>query len=239
MRLTNLFIALMILSFASLNAQNLQLHYDFRHSLYGGELSTENYFTATYEMFKADENGSTFMFIDYDFSYDQKNPGLIYGEISHDFKLKKCPIQPHIEYNGGLGSIKGTTTSFSIPNSFLAGASYPFQLGNVFMSTYVVYKLNAFKKVSHDAQWTVTWSTSLFNKKLTIDGFMDTWSENRDREGTKTVSGKKLIFLSEPQFWYDITPKISFGSETEISRNFHGKSNKWYFIPTIAGKWVI
>ena len=46
-------------------AQNVQLHYDFGHSIYD-ELSTRPKLTTTVEMFKADKWGSTFFFIDMD-----------------------------------------------------------------------------------------------------------------------------------------------------------------------------
>ena len=49
-----------------LRAQNVQLHYDFGHSIYD-ELSTRPKLTSTVEMFKADKWGSTFFFIDMDY----------------------------------------------------------------------------------------------------------------------------------------------------------------------------
>ena len=70
-----------------------------------------------------------------------------------EFKIGDFTL-PHLEFNGGLGLVKGTDFGFSIPSSHLAGFGYPFQLGNSFMSTYVAYKLNAFQEVSNDAQWT-------------------------------------------------------------------------------------
>ena len=42
---------LSLVAFASLNAQNLQLHFDPRHSLYGDNINAPiNYLTATFEM---------------------------------------------------------------------------------------------------------------------------------------------------------------------------------------------
>ena len=44
----------------------------------------------------------------------------------------------------------------------------------------------------------------------------------------------------EPQFWYNVTPHLSFGSEIEISNNFvyNTYNDKSFFInPTIAAKW--
>ena len=58
----------------------------------------------------------------------------------------------------------------------------------------------------------------------------------------------KLIFLSEPQFWFNLNTikgmngvNLSVGSEVELSNNFvfdeTGRNDKFYAIPTIAAKW--
>ncbi len=195
--------------------------------------------TATFEMFKPDKWGSTFMFVDFDFSGKDGNMGLAYMEIARDFKIKGFPLMPHIEYNGGLGLVRNTDFGFSIPNAYLAGLSYPFQLGQFYMGTYLAYKLNAFKKNSHDIQWTVTWNANLANNKLTLSGFLDLWSENKDTTGESGKSGKRLILLSEPQIWYNVTPNFSVGSEVELSYNFVNASQhkRFYAIPTLAAKW--
>src|SRR5690554_5339440 len=151
------FLAALCAVSTTLKAQNLQLHFDPRNSLYGESSGSQiNYLTATFEMYKPDKWGNTFMFVDVDFNFDKRNPGLAYTEIAREFKIGDFPLLPHIEYNGGLGLVRGEDFGFSIPSSYLAGFGYPFQLGNFFMSTYLAYKLNAFEQVSNDAQWTVT-----------------------------------------------------------------------------------
>lgn len=235
----SLLLLLSMVALTSLQAQNLQLHFDPRHSLYGDNVSKSNYLTATFEMFKPDAWGSTFMFVDFDMNFNKKGIGLVYAEIARDFKIKDFPLMPHIEYNGGLGLVKDTEFGFSIPNSYLAGLSYPFKLGNFFMSTYVAYKLNAFPKNSHDVQWTLTWNSNLLNDKLSLIGFVDVWTENKNWTGEGDVKGKKVVFLSEPQIWYNITRHFSIGSEVELSYNFVNKftESKFYAIPTLATKW--
>lgn len=224
----------------ALNAQNLQLHFDPRSSLYGESTgSGTNYLTATFEMYKPDKWGNTFMFADVDLNYNKMNPGLLYTEIAREFKIGNFPLLPHIEYNGGLGLVKGTGIGFSIPAAYLAGAGYPFQLGSFFMNTYVAYKLNAFNDVSHDAQWTVTWNATFADGKLSLGGFMDLWTEDKSFTEGPSADGKKFIFLSEPQIWYNITPNFSLGSEIEFSYNFVNKfaESKFFAIPTFATKW--
>jgi len=224
---------------AAVQAQNLQLHFDPRNSLYGDVVSSSNYLTGTFEMFKPDQWGNTFMFVDADLNFNKKNIGLVYGEIAREFKIGDFPLLPHLEFNGGLGLVKGTDFGFSIPSSYLAGFGYPFQLGNFFMSTYVAYKLNAFQEVSNDAQWTLTWNATLAGGKLSLGGFLDLWTEDKSFTEGSDATGKKVVFLSEPQFWYNVTPNFALGTEVELSYNFVNKfvESKFYAIPTLATKW--
>lgn len=238
--LRNIVLSVAILCAAgAIQAQNLQLHFDPRHSLYGDKVAPVNYLTATFEMFKPDKWGNTFMFVDFDFNFDKRNPGLAYAEIAREFKIGDFPLLPHIEYNGGLGLARGSDAGFSIPSSYLGGFGYPFQLGSFFMNTYLAYKLNAFDKTSHDVQWTVTWNSTLAGGKISLAGFMDLWTEDKSFTEGKGVSGKKVVFLSEPQFWYNLTSNFALGTEVELSYNFVNKFNesKFYAIPTIATKW--
>lgn len=228
-----------LLATATIQAQNLQLHFDPRNSLYGDKVGAPvNYLTATFEMFKPDKWGSTFMFVDFDFNGDKRNPGLAYAEIARAFKVGDFPLMPHIEYNGGLGFSRDGF-GFSIPSSYLGGVAYPFQLGNFFMSTYVAYKLNAFQELSHDAQWTVTWNSTLANGKISLAGFLDLWTEDKSFTEDAEAKGKKVVFLSEPQCWYNITSQFAIGTEVELSYNFVNKfsESKFYAIPTIGTKW--
>ncbi len=220
----------------SLQAQNLQLHFDPRSSIHGDDTFDKNYFTATFEMFKPDKWGSTFMFVDADFNLSAGNVGLMYTEIARNFKINDFPLLPHIEYNGGLGlfEIGDNLGGYSIENAYLAGLSYPFQLGNAFMETYIAYKYNAFKEGSHDVQWTLTWVANFANNKITLSGFADFWTENKNK--LNAGSDKKVVFLAEPQIWYNATSNLSLGSEVEVSSNFAG-SNKAYICPTLAMKW--
>ena len=93
----------------TMQAQNIQLHYDFGRSIYSEQLggpqddniSRRAKVTLTLEQFKADNLGSWFYFVDVDFS--SKFVEGAYAEISREFNLgKQSPFAAHIEYNGGL-----------------------------------------------------------------------------------------------------------------------------------------
>lgn len=219
-------------------AQNIQLHFDPRHALHSsyGEVLPRNYFTTTFEMLKFDKWGSTFMFVDLDFNQSRGGIGLAYAELVRDHKIGKSPIMAHIEFNGGVGN--NNTSGFTISNAYLAGASYATKVGPVHLSTYLAYKYNAFERVSNDVQWTGIWATNLCKDKITMSGFVDLWTENKDKTHATTSNKKKVILIAEPQFWYNATPNLSFGSEIEISNNFIWYSNKVLVNPTIAAKWI-
>jgi hypothetical protein len=204
--------------------QNLQLHYDFLKDARDKNASGRGYLTSTVEMFKPDKWGSTYFFIDMDYNSPRGGVSMAYWEIDRDMKLGDFPLMAHIEYNGGMNQF----TSFD--NAWLFGASYPFKINNAFMSVYAAYK--AISKQKPNMQVTGTWNSTMCNGKFTLSGFADLWSED------KTGNGKKLIFLTEPQFWYNFSQNFSTGSEIEISNNFVFNSNKLEIFPTVAVKWT-
>lgn len=226
----------LLLTVVAINAQNLQLHFDPRHALHNDTFD-KNYFTATFEMFKPDQWGSTFMFVDLDFNQSRGNIGTAYLELARDLKLGKSPIMAHVEFNGGVGNAKNF--GFSIANAYLAGASYATNISGVNLSTYLVYKYNAFEKVSNDVQWTLIWGANILDNKITLSGFLDVWTENKNRTHGPGKSGKKIIILTEPQVWYNLNKNLALGTEIEISNNFItlNNNNKTLVNPTLAAKW--
>lgn len=225
----------LLLSTIAMFAQELQLHFDPRHALHS-DVAPRNYATATFQVFKPDKWGSTFAFVDLDFNQSRGNIGLAYMEIARNIKMGKCPLMAHIEFNGGL--VKGDNYSgFSIPNAYLAGVSYAKSISFVNFETYVAYKYHAFEKVSNDIQLTGIWNANLMSDKVTLTGFVDIWSENKNR--STGDGGKKVVFLAEPQVWYNVDKHLAFGTEIEISNNFYSHyNNRVYVCPTLAGKWT-
>ena len=183
-------------------------------------------------MFKADKWGSTYFFVDMD--YTDKGVDAAYWEISRELKFWKAPISAHVEYNGGLNYIN---------NAFLGGAAYNWNsadFSRVF-GLQLLYKYIQKNPKPHNFQLTGTWTLHFLKGKCTFSGFADLWYDN-------TVDGN-LILLAEPQFWFNLAPlrrvsddfKLSIGTEVEISNNFiyndRGQNNRFYAIPTIACKW--
>ncbi len=233
--------ALLILAAISMNAQDIQLHYDFGRSLYSDEEAGRQKLTMTLEQFKADQWGSWYYFVDIDFS--RKFTEGAYTEISREFNLgKQSPFAAHIEYDGGLNRFG------SFQQSGLIGAAWNGHSED-FSKTYSVqlmYKhyLKSYENTRSYAscQLTGVWSTTFANKACTFTGFIDLW------RGEKANGHGQLVLLTEPQFWYNFNSikglektNLSIGTEVEISNNFvyNTCNDKSFFInPTLALKWT-
>lgn len=232
------FLFLLLVAATAISAQNFQVHYDFGKG--------RNYVTTTFEMFKLDNWGNTFMFVDFDYNMDkEKHPSLAYMEIARCFTLGKTPLSAQIEYNGGflLGGNKSGNPAFPINNAYLAGLDYGWHSAdfNKFLNFKVLYKYIAAKNPA-SFQLTGVWTLHFFEKKLTLSGFADFWRE--DNTNYTNAAGEaitphdtKFVFLSEPQFWYNITPNLSVGSEVEIGSNF-GTVDGVKVCPTLGAKWT-
>ena len=112
----------MMTATAVMTAQNVQLHYDFGHTI-DGELSGRPNVTTTVEMFKPDALGSTFMFTDIDYYAD--GAAGAYWEIAREFNLtKNKQWAAHVEYNGGATTVEHTSIATRIQHALLAGVAW-------------------------------------------------------------------------------------------------------------------
>ena len=227
-----LLVMLMLMGMA-MQAQDVQLHYDFGRNFYSNEEAGRQKVTMTLEQFKADKWGSWFYFVDIDFS--RKFVEGAYGEISREFNLsKKVPIAAHIEYNGGLNRFG------SFQQAALLGAAWNGHSAD-FSKTYSVqlmykryFKSYEYTRAYHSFQVTGVWGLNFAKGKLTFSGFIDLW------RGEKANGHGQLVVLTEPQLWYNVTPHLSFGSEIEVSNNFvfNTYNDKTFFVnPTLGAKW--
>ncbi|MBP1637638.1 MAG: hypothetical protein H6Q18_427 [Bacteroidetes bacterium] len=216
----------------TIQAQNLQVHYDFGKN--------RKFITTTFEMFKPDKWGNTFAFIDFDYNYGaKKSPSCAYMEIARCLNFWGGPFSAQIEYNGGFGAYniapsQYTGGSFAINNAWLVGVDY-FLHNKDFSKT---FNLKVLAKnivgINYSPQFTGVWEMQFLNKKVTLSGFADLWWEKNTY--ANAGSNPNPVFISEPQFWYNFTPNISAGSEVEVSTNFGG--NEGFMVnPTLAVKW--
>ena len=211
--------------------QNIQLHYDMGRDV----------LTSTDEMFRPDDGGRTYFFVDMD--YNPKVTGA-YFEISRElcfWKESKVDwLSVHLEYNGGLNTAAG-----SFNNAWLGGLTYSGHSADwsKTWSLSAMYKaipgtVDTFGKCQmHNFQITGVWNLDFFNHWLSFNGFFDFWREMRPWQGTE------FIFISEPQLWVNMNRikgwekvNVSLGTEVELSANFVGKG--FHAMPTIAAKWT-
>ena len=137
-RMRLMMMALMTIAAVTVNAQNIQAHYDFGRFIYPDEQPDRMKVTLTLEQFKADKWGSWYYFVDVDLS--RKAFRSAYTEISREFKLgKESPFAAHIEYDGGLHHASG-----SYQQAALVGAAYN----------------------GHAADFSKTWSVQLLYKRF-------------------------------------------------------------------------
>ena len=226
--------ALMAVAALSVNAQNIQLHYDFGRNIYPDQEAGRQKVTITLEQFKADKWGSWYYFVDLDLS--RKFFKSAYTEISREFSFGSgSPFAAHVEYDGGLSEAAG-----SFQQAALLGAAYNGHSAD-FSKTWSVqllykryFKSYDYSRAYNSAQLTGVWGLNFAQNKCTFSCFIDFW------RGEKANGHGQLVILTEPQFWYNFTPHFSVGSEIEISNNFiyNLYDDKTFFInPTLAVKW--
>lgn len=230
----SLLVVTLILLFFACEAQNLQLHYDFGKD--------RKYTTSTFEFFKADKYGSTFLFVDMDYNAgDVKGVSSAYWEIARSLCFWKGPMAAHIEYNGGFLQWKQDSIggAVQIDDAWLAGAEYVYNDEN-FTKGITFQLLYKYIRAKHNASFQLTgvWYLNFLKNKMTFSGFADFWREDNVFSENNLISETKYVFMTEPQIWYNITKHFSLGSELELSNNFAGVKG-FQANPTIGIKWTI
>lgn len=227
-----LFTAILMLSgIQRSNAQNIQVLYD----------TERDCVTSTVEMFRPDNWGSTFFFVDMD--YTPKVQGA-YWEIARELcfwkESKLSWLSVHLEFDGGLNTAAG-----SFNNSWLAGLTYSGHSKD-FSKTWSIsamYKLipdtkdTAGKAQEHNFQITGVWGIQFAKGWCTFSGFVDFWREMRPWQDTE------YIWLAEPQFWVNLNRikgweniNLSVGGEVELSHNF--VEDGFRAMPALGAKWT-
>lgn len=209
------------------SAQNVQTHYDFGKD--------RKLVTTTVEMFRPDKYGSTFFFVDMDYSSDARNVdnglSLAYWEIARAFKwTENQKFMPRVEFNGGVLKLDGTAPFIPIENCWLAGVERTWASADFskILTLQANYK-NIKDKEDAAFQLTAVWTIQMLQNKLTFTGFADFWKE-------EMFWGTDYRFLTEPQLWYNFCPNFSFGTEIEMSNNF--ATDGFQINPTLAAKWT-
>ena len=219
-------------------SQQLELHYDFRHTI-DPKRQNQNYPTLFFEYFRSKDWGSTLFKIQADLKGTKGNMGQSYLQVAQTFKIWKPKVYLNIGYSGGLGIIESINGGFYISNAYVIGGAYPFQAKNAWFSSVLCYKYTGFSKPSHDIQATFYFGKGIRNYKYIVSGSLIAWSENRNQgnDYTKNLSGKKFVFYGDPQIWWNVGKGFSIGSKINLFYHVLTDENILQIYPTAAIKY--
>lgn len=218
-------------------AQQLQLHYDFRHTI-DPVLHRKNYPTLSFEYFKnKDTTGSFLLKLQTDFNGDRNNAGQTFLQISQNIRRWKPKVYLSFNYSGGLG-IAPPAFGYAITNSFALGAAYPFQVKGAWLNASLLYRYTAFPRGSHDVQFNFYFWKGCWQYKLQFSGSLVAWTENRNQgtDFTRDFRGKKLAFFSDPQIWLKVWKGVSVGTRINLLYHVIVSANTLQVYPTIGLK---
>ncbi|TMI81123.1 MAG: DUF5020 family protein [Bacteroidetes bacterium] len=223
-------------------SQQLQLHYDLRHTL-DPKHNPKNFPMIVFEYFKSQDSGTSLIkpgsFLlkaQADLIGAKNNIGKYYMEVSQSFRCWKPKIFVQLQYSGGLGIAEPGSYGFYISNAFSLGLSHPFQWQDAWFNVHACYTYHNFKKPSHDLLTSFYWWKGVMNYKLQFAGDVELWTVNRNQGDSYTAgtNGKKISFYGEPQIWYKIKGGFSFGSRVNLYYHVLTNDNSFQVYPTIG-----
>jgi hypothetical protein len=235
-----MFFSALLFSAISGLSQNIQLHYDLRHSI-DPKLNPRNFPTFSFEYFKnVDTLGTgSFLFkLQSDLKGKNNNIGQIFTQVSQSLRFWKPKIYLSLNYSGGLG-VTPTASGFYLYNSFGTGVSFPFQWKGAWFATNLLFRYTAFNKPSYDPQLTVYFGKGFSQYKVFTAGSFVFWTENRDQgnEFTRSFSGKKFAFFGDPQIWFRIKNGFSVGSRINVYYHLLSEHDQIQLYPTLGTKY--
>lgn len=235
------FVAALLLTVSAF-AQEVQFQYDFHRS----KVAEKPYLTTTLTQTAFDKWGSTFYFVDFDFT--ESPDKVVYGEVQRALNfwqntaLKDMYVL--VEYNGGiLPAFNGV-----ISQAFLTGIGYSFhdETFRNFLQLQVLYRHffgNTFGNPHQDVpiQLTAVYTCrDLFNVKgLLFSGFADFWWQDGFVDGKET----SVVFSAEPQLWYNVgrfvgVDNFHIGGELEVSYNAYSSTQHFTAWPAAGVRWT-
>jgi len=222
------------------SSQNLQLHYDFRHSL-NPRLNTVNFPSLSFEYFKLIDTvgtGSFLLKVQTDFNGKNNNVGQVFTQVSQTLRFWTPKIFLCLDYSGGLG-VTPSAFGFYIPNSYGIGISYPFQWKGAWLAANFLIRYNAFDKSSYDPQFTFYLGKGISNYRFFVSGSFVFWTQNRNKGDSYTQNqrGKKFAFFGDPQFWVNVKNGFSVGSRINVYHHLLTDGNQVQFYPTLGIKY--
>jgi hypothetical protein len=219
-------------------AQDLQLHYDWRHTV-DPRNNARDFPSLTFKSFKALEFGSFLLKLEANLDGAQHNVSQGYLEVSQTVRFWKAPVYALGEYTGGLGLFDGASGGFYIANAYLLGVAYPFRMNGSWANASMAYKRTNFSRASHDPQATLYWGRPL-GGRWTFASTGVFWTQNRNHgdDVTASLRGKEGAFLVENEIWWRAVGLVSVGSEVRVSRNVYASDGRVLVYPTLGVRYL-
>jgi len=227
---------------ACLFGQNLQLHYDFMHTV-DPQHQPQNFPTLYFEYFKSMDSTSSFIKpgsflfkVEDDLQGDRNNIGKSFVQVSQSFRMWRPKIFAAVQYSGGLGVTNPVLYSYYINNCISIGPSYPFQWKGAYFNAEIFYNHNMLKRPSNDIMLSFYWGKGFWNYKLEFDGDFELYTLNRNQgdAATQNLKGKVVSFFGEPQVWFKVKGNFAIGSKEIMYYHVITTENLVEVYPTIA-----
>jgi hypothetical protein len=219
--------------------QELQFHYDFRHSIDPG-INEKNFPWIDFKYFKEIDtlNTGAFLFETQSFLNGTKsNMGQTFIQMSQSLKFWKPNLFAYFYFSGGLG-VTPDSYGYYISNAYSAGGSYLLAFEKIWFNIGLLYRYSAYVRPSHDPQLNFYVGGALFNYKVLYSSTLVLWSNNID-DGSITnnaKTGKKVLFFADPQIWLNIGKGFSIGSRGSLSYHIVDNKSRVVLYPSIGLK---
>jgi hypothetical protein len=219
-------------------AQELQLHYDWRHTT-DPRTNARNFPSLAFKSFKALPFGSFLLKLEADLDGSRHNVSKGYLEISQTLRFWPAPIYAFGEYSGGLGVFGGGAGGFHIDNGYHVGAAHPFKWQGGWANVSLAYRYTNSPRPSHDPHASLYWGRP-FGGRWAVASTTVLWTQNRDRgdERSAGLTGKRKAFLVENEIWWRAAGPISIGSNVRISRNVYATDGRVVVYPTTGVRYA-
>jgi Domain of unknown function (DUF5020) len=226
------------------NAQNLQLHYDLRHTV-SPKTNPANFPTLYFEFWKMRDSGqhlikpgAFLLKTEADLLGAGNNIGKFFMQVTQSFRAWTPKIFLQLQYSGGGGITEPKQYSYYITNTYQTGAELPWHWKNAWLTTVLDYKYVSYPKPTRDPIFTQYWYKGFLHYTLEFAGDFSLWTENKN-QGTETtagLTGKRLFFFAEPQVWYNLTHILALGSKLNCYYHVNIPANVFQAYPTLAVK---
>ena len=130
-------------------AQDLQLHYDWRHT-FDPRNNPDNFPSLVFKSYRSLSFGSFLLKLEGELNGSRHNLSKVYVEVSQTLRFWKPALYLHAEYTGGLGMLGGGTGGYYLDNAYILGAAHPFPWLGSWGNIYLAYKRSNFPRPSHD-----------------------------------------------------------------------------------------